>query len=96
MIKAAEANVAAVRDKTIVIPGHGQPVSNKAELTEYRNMLVAIRENVAMAVARGHDCREANRHLRREVGPWRRAGWQFYRTGVSPATPTGTVTHVSA
>jgi intracellular sulfur oxidation DsrE/DsrF family protein len=42
MIKAAQANVAAVTDKTIVIPGHGQPVSNKAELTEYRDMLVAI------------------------------------------------------
>src|SRR5262249_49718645 len=43
MIKAAEANVAAVTDKTIVIPGHGQPVSNKAKLTEYRDMLLAIR-----------------------------------------------------
>jgi glyoxylase-like metal-dependent hydrolase (beta-lactamase superfamily II) len=30
MIKAAEANVAAVTDKTIVIPGHGNPVSNRA------------------------------------------------------------------
>jgi len=47
MIKAAQANVAAVTDKTIAIPGHGQPVSNKAELTEYRDMLVAIRDNVA-------------------------------------------------
>jgi len=47
MIKATEANVAAVTNKTIVIPGHGQPVRNKAELTEYRNMLVAIRNNVA-------------------------------------------------
>ena len=33
MIKAAEANVAAVTDKTIVIPGHGNPVSNKVELS---------------------------------------------------------------
>jgi len=33
MIKASEANVAAVTDKTIVIPGHGNPVSNKAELS---------------------------------------------------------------
>jgi len=47
MIKAAEANVAAVTDKTIVIPGHGNPVSNKMELSDYRDMLVAIRENVA-------------------------------------------------
>ena len=33
-------------DKTIVIPGHDQPVSNKAELPEYRDLLVAIRNNV--------------------------------------------------
>src|SRR6516165_6399203 len=42
MIKAAEANVVAATDKTIVIPGHGNPVSNKIELTAYRDMLVAI------------------------------------------------------
>ncbi len=53
MIKAAEANVAAVTDKTIVIPGHGQPVSNKAELTAYRDMLVAIRGNVAKLKQQG-------------------------------------------
>src|SRR6516164_10206537 len=47
MIKAAEANVGAVTDNTIVIPGHGNPVSNKAELSAYRDMLVAIRDNVA-------------------------------------------------
>jgi glyoxylase-like metal-dependent hydrolase (beta-lactamase superfamily II) len=53
MIKAAQANVAAVTEKTIVIPGHGQPVSNKAELTEYRDMLVAIRDNVAKLKQQG-------------------------------------------
>jgi glyoxylase-like metal-dependent hydrolase (beta-lactamase superfamily II) len=47
MIKAADANVAAVTGNTIVIPGHGNPVSNKAELAAYRDMLVAIRDNVA-------------------------------------------------
>jgi glyoxylase-like metal-dependent hydrolase (beta-lactamase superfamily II) len=47
MIKAAEANVAAVTNKTIVVSGHGNPVSNKAELSGYRDMLVAIREHVA-------------------------------------------------
>jgi glyoxylase-like metal-dependent hydrolase (beta-lactamase superfamily II) len=51
-IKAAEANLAAVTDKTIVIPGHNlpdlaSPVSNKAELSSFRDMLVAIRESVA-------------------------------------------------
>src|SRR5215467_10741630 len=43
MIKAAEANAAVVTDKTIVIPGHG-PVGGKAEMIEYRDMLMAIRD----------------------------------------------------
>jgi glyoxylase-like metal-dependent hydrolase (beta-lactamase superfamily II) len=47
MIKATEGNLAAVTDKTIVIPGHGAPVSNKVELAACRDMLVAIREKVA-------------------------------------------------
>jgi glyoxylase-like metal-dependent hydrolase (beta-lactamase superfamily II) len=47
MIAASDANLAATTDKTIIIPGHGQPVSNKAELKEFRDMLVAVRENVA-------------------------------------------------
>jgi glyoxylase-like metal-dependent hydrolase (beta-lactamase superfamily II) len=59
MIKAAQANVAAVTDKTIVIPGHGQPVSNKAELTEYRDMLVAIRDNVAKLKQQGRSLDDA-------------------------------------
>jgi glyoxylase-like metal-dependent hydrolase (beta-lactamase superfamily II) len=46
MIKAAEANVARVTDKTIVIPGHG-PVAGKNELIEYRDILVTIRDRVA-------------------------------------------------
>jgi glyoxylase-like metal-dependent hydrolase (beta-lactamase superfamily II) len=47
MIAASDANLAATTDKTIIIPGHGKPVSNRAELKEFRDMLVAIRENVA-------------------------------------------------
>src|SRR5262249_47249170 len=54
MIRAAEANVAATTDRTIVIPGHGQPVSNRSELKEYRDMLVAIRENVAALKRQGN------------------------------------------
>jgi len=46
MIKAAEANVAMVTDKTIVIPGHG-PVGGKAEMIEYRDILTSIRDRVA-------------------------------------------------
>ncbi|BAV50860.1 cyclase [Mesorhizobium sp. 113-1-2] len=47
MIAASDANLAATTDKTIIIPGHGQPVSNRAELQAFRDMLVGIRDNVA-------------------------------------------------
>lgn len=58
MIKATEANIAAASSKTIVIPGHGQPVSNKAELTSYRDMLVGIRDNVARLKGQGRSLDE--------------------------------------
>ena len=41
MIAASDANLAATTNDTIIIPGHGKPVSNKAELQEFRDMLVA-------------------------------------------------------
>ena len=41
MIAACEANLAATTDKTIIIPGHGKPVSNRAELQDFRDMLAA-------------------------------------------------------
>ena len=59
MIAASDANLAAVTDKTIVIPGHGQPVSNKAELREFREMLVAVRENVSELKKQGRSRDEA-------------------------------------
>ena len=46
MIRAAEVNVAGVTDKTIVIPGHG-PIGNKSQLTQFRDMLLSIREKVS-------------------------------------------------
>lgn len=46
MIAASDANLAAAKSDTIIIPGHGKPVSNKAELQGFRDMLVAIRDNV--------------------------------------------------
>ena len=52
-IKATEANLAAATNKTIIIPGHGAPVSNKQELSAYRDMLVAIRDNVAKLKQQG-------------------------------------------
>jgi glyoxylase-like metal-dependent hydrolase (beta-lactamase superfamily II) len=46
MIRAAEANVGRVTNKTIAIPGHG-PIGNKSQLVEFRDMLVAIRAKIA-------------------------------------------------
>ncbi|MEI9981118.1 MAG: MBL fold metallo-hydrolase [Edaphobacter sp.] len=45
-IRAAEANIAAVTNNTIVIPGHGA-VGNKADLILFRDVLVEIRDKVA-------------------------------------------------
>jgi len=58
MIKAADANIAAATDRTIVIPGHGQPVSNRTELQAYRDMLVAIRENIEKLKQQGRSLDE--------------------------------------
>jgi len=52
MIRATEANVARVTDKTIVIPGHG-PIGNKSQLIEFRDMLVTVREKVAALKKQG-------------------------------------------
>ena len=59
MIAASDANLAASTDKTIIIPGHGNPVSNRAELQEFRDMLVAVRENVAALKRQGRSRDEA-------------------------------------
>ncbi|GJD54040.1 Hydroxyacylglutathione hydrolase [Methylobacterium crusticola] len=52
-IRAAEANMTTTTDKTIIIPGHGHPISNRAQLTAYHDMLTAIRNNVATLKAQG-------------------------------------------
>jgi glyoxylase-like metal-dependent hydrolase (beta-lactamase superfamily II) len=57
MIRATERNLTIVTDKTIVIPGHG-PVGNKAGLTEYHDMLVAIRNSVAELKKQGKSLSE--------------------------------------
>ena len=52
-IRAADANLAATTDKTVIVPGHGQPVSNRSQLRDFRDMLVGIRENVAALKKQG-------------------------------------------
>jgi glyoxylase-like metal-dependent hydrolase (beta-lactamase superfamily II) len=52
-IAACDANLAVATAETIIIAGHGQPVSNKSELQEFRDMLVGVRENVATLKRQG-------------------------------------------
>ena len=59
MIAASDANLKATTDSTVIIAGHGRPVSNKAELKNFRDMLVAIRENVAALKKQGRSRDEA-------------------------------------
>ena len=58
MIAACDVTLAATNDDSIIIPGHGKPVSNKAELKEFRDMLVAIRDNVAALKKAGRTLKE--------------------------------------
>jgi glyoxylase-like metal-dependent hydrolase (beta-lactamase superfamily II) len=51
-IRAAERNIAATTDKTIVIPGHGA-VGGKADLVLFRDVLVEIRDKVAALKRQG-------------------------------------------
>ncbi|QAU44401.1 MBL fold metallo-hydrolase [Bradyrhizobium guangzhouense] len=53
MIAASDANLAAASKDTIIITGHGRPISNRAELQEWRDMLVAIRDAVAKLKKKG-------------------------------------------
>ncbi len=57
-IRAADANLAATTDATIIIPGHGKPVSNRRELRAFRDMLVQIRANVAALKQQGKSMEE--------------------------------------
>ena len=57
MIQASDRNLKVLADDTIIIPGHG-PVGNKAALSEFRDMLVEIRDNVAELKRQGKSLNE--------------------------------------
>lgn len=57
MVKAANHNIEITTDKTIIIPGHG-PVGNRRQLKEYRDMLIAVRENVSKLKKSGKSLKE--------------------------------------
>jgi glyoxylase-like metal-dependent hydrolase (beta-lactamase superfamily II) len=45
-IRATNESITKVGDRTLIVPGHGAP-GGRAELIEYRDMLVEVRDNVA-------------------------------------------------
>jgi glyoxylase-like metal-dependent hydrolase (beta-lactamase superfamily II) len=57
MIQASERNLKVASNDTIIIPGHG-PVGDKAALSEFRDMLVEIRNNVAELKKQGKSVSE--------------------------------------
>jgi len=56
-IRAAETTLAAFTDRTLFIPGHG-PAGRKSDVSEFRDMLVAVRENVAALKKQGRSLSE--------------------------------------
>jgi glyoxylase-like metal-dependent hydrolase (beta-lactamase superfamily II) len=53
MIAGSDRNLAETANDTIIIAGHGEAVGTKAELREFREMLVTIREKVAAMKKQG-------------------------------------------
>tara|TARA_B100000674_G_scaffold421293_1_gene372862 strand:- start:1389 stop:2099 length:711 start_codon:yes stop_codon:yes gene_type:complete len=53
MIAVAEKVIVMAGPKTRIIPGHG-PLSNRAELMKYRDMLAAVGERIARAIVAGN------------------------------------------
>ena len=52
MIRATARNLATASAKTIIIPGHG-PVGDRAQLTQYHDMLTGVRDKVATLKKQG-------------------------------------------
>ncbi|HET9427180.1 MAG TPA: MBL fold metallo-hydrolase [Allosphingosinicella sp.] len=52
VIAAVDVALAIANDRTIIVPGHG-PLSDRAQLTAYRDMLRSLKTQVAEAIAAG-------------------------------------------
>ncbi|GAA4330926.1 MBL fold metallo-hydrolase [Variovorax defluvii] len=57
MIRWVDISLKRSTEKTIIIPGHG-PVGNRAQLAEYRDMLVAVRKKVSALKKQGKSLSE--------------------------------------
>jgi hypothetical protein len=53
MIAAADANLAATTNETTIIAGHGKAMGTKAELHEFRDMLISTRDRVSALKRQG-------------------------------------------
>jgi len=56
-IRATNQSIAKAGDRTLMIPGHGAP-GGRAELIEYHDMLVTVRDNVARMKSEGRSLAE--------------------------------------
>lgn len=56
-LAAVDMVLALADDNTTIIPGHG-PVSNRAELVSYRNMLIGVRDGMMALIADGKSVEE--------------------------------------
>jgi glyoxylase-like metal-dependent hydrolase (beta-lactamase superfamily II) len=87
MIVACDANLAATTDKTIIIPGHGQPVSNRSEAEgiprHARGHPGQCRDSQeARKIARRHRRGQADCQVRREVGQFRHRSRLLHEAGL--------------
>jgi hypothetical protein len=57
-VAAGDANLAATKAETIIIPGHAAPVSKQAELQKFRHMLAANRDSVGTLRKKGYTANE--------------------------------------
>ena len=58
MIAGVQRALAMIDDRVIVVPGHG-PLSNRAELKRYGEMLVVLRDRIAALKAQGKSLQQA-------------------------------------
>jgi glyoxylase-like metal-dependent hydrolase (beta-lactamase superfamily II) len=58
MIQACEDNLANTTEDTIIIAGHGAPLSNRSELKAFRDMLLGAYENVSRLKRQGLSLKE--------------------------------------
>ena len=57
LVAALEAILARVDDATLIIPGHG-PMSNRRELSDYRDMIVTVGRRIREGVESGRNLEE--------------------------------------